>query len=145
MKTPHKKNSTDWADISHEIERTYTYPDGSVFTIRNPIALRVSEDSGNHRVLAEDEDGTLRSIYVKNTWRTLDWTVEPYARPFNSFGPEAQMQFGIMSGEIGGQGLLDLFSDAGAIGEEFGQPPMPDDGESEDTHTCSVCGEELAV
>lgn len=131
MKTPNNDN-LQWADISQEVERTYHYPDGSRVSIQNPVALSVSEGSGNHRVVYE-EGGILKSVYVKNDWRFLTWEVEHGTRPFIGFGPDIQEQLGLDldSGPEWPQYDFDDYYDA-----LFMNPSVGEEGR------CDICGKE---
>lgn len=58
-------------DISSEVRRTYTWPDGSKVTIERPFALIVSENG--HRV--EDCDGN--GHYIPKGWIHIFWENKP--------------------------------------------------------------------
>jgi len=127
MKTP-KSTNLEWADISHELVRTYHFPDDSTVTIEGPVALSVSPDSGNHRVVYE-VDGVLQSAYTKNEWRLLTWEVQRGTRPFIGFGPDIQERLGLS--------LDGMPTEANFIDSMFMTPET--DGEGR----CTLCGEEI--
>ncbi len=62
-------------DISTEIRRTYTWPDGTTVSISNPIQLITSNNG--HRIADADGNGH----YVPKGWVHLKWINRPGAQP----------------------------------------------------------------
>ena len=58
----------DFQDISEERQRTYHFPNGTPFTVQDPIALHVS-DSGGHRLILKDGS----SVYIRPTWIAFEF------------------------------------------------------------------------
>jgi uncharacterized protein YegJ (DUF2314 family) len=60
----------EFADISNETYRTYTFPTGSV-TIQNPVKLNVKRkaEGDSHRIV--DVNG--KAYYVPAGWLMLSW------------------------------------------------------------------------
>jgi len=67
----------EFKDISHEIYRSYEFPDKSTVIINEPLELNVSA-SGGHRIL--DEKGV--SHYVPPKWIHLSWKSKPGSPTF---------------------------------------------------------------
>jgi len=65
------QNETDleFVDISSEEYREYTFPEGAVIRIEEPLLLHVKEDSGSHRIF----DAQGRSHRVTPRWVNLTW------------------------------------------------------------------------
>ncbi|SDD55313.1 hypothetical protein SAMN05192552_103016 [Natrinema hispanicum] len=69
------RNETDldFTDISSEKYREYTFPNGSVIRIDNPLLLHVREGSGSHRLF--DSQGRSHRIspnFLKITWEVKE-------------------------------------------------------------------------
>lgn len=60
-------------DISTEVKRKYSWPDGSAATIHNPKQLTVSENG--HRIA----DAFGNGHYVPKGWIHLEWINKPGA------------------------------------------------------------------
>lgn len=62
---------TEPKDISTEIRRTYTWPDGSKVVIESPVSLIVSD--GGHRIADANNNGH----YIPFGWIHLHWENKP--------------------------------------------------------------------
>lgn len=71
---------TEALDISSETFRTYTYSDGSTFTITAPVALHIINDERgtSHRVV--DADGMTHR--PTRGWVGISWKPREGASPF---------------------------------------------------------------
>lgn len=60
-----------FVDIDNEALRTYHFPDGSTFTIEEPIKLSVKrgEKGDSHRVI----NAGGQSFYVRAGWNAISW------------------------------------------------------------------------
>ena len=61
-----------FVDISQELYREYTFPNGNKLLIKRPLYLKVSE-SGGHRIL--DQNGVSWYIQPKEGWY-INWKVK---------------------------------------------------------------------
>ena len=70
--TPPFRNASglEFKDISSEYWRRYTFGDGFVVTIKEPLRLHVSK-SGGHRLF--DASGICH--YIPSGWKELCWSV----------------------------------------------------------------------
>lgn len=66
------ESGLEFTDISSEQAREYTFPDGTIVRIENPLQLNVSE-SGGHRIF----DAFGSSHYIPKGWIHLQWWVFP--------------------------------------------------------------------
>ena len=66
-----------FTDISSELFREYTYPDGTVEFYDSPLQLNVSPNG--HRLFLANGD----CIYVKGGWRSIRWRVKEGAPHFS--------------------------------------------------------------
>lgn len=66
------ESSLEFKDISSEIEREYTFPNGNKLMIKGPLYLHVS-NSGGHRLY--DNDGYCHYIQPEQGW-SIKWKVK---------------------------------------------------------------------
>lgn len=65
-------------DISSEVERTYTFPNGRTYFIKEPLMLHVSS-SGGHRLF--DNEGYSHYVQPAQGW-AIKWKVREGAPDF---------------------------------------------------------------
>ncbi len=67
----------DWRDITNETERTYHFPDGSKFTIKEPEAVAFKPPykewaGGSHRIV----DKEMVCYFIPAGWVAISWFKE---------------------------------------------------------------------
>lgn len=65
------ESGLDFKDISSELERTYTFPNGNTYYIKEPLFLHVSA-SGGHRLYSAD--GLCHYVQPREGW-AISWKV----------------------------------------------------------------------
>ena len=66
------ESNLEFNDISSELERTYTFPNGNKYHIIEPLYLNVSK-SGGHRLYSAD--GLCHYVQPKEGW-AISWKVK---------------------------------------------------------------------